>query len=212
MNYQLTLVNNTATFGTFCLYQGGSGTMASSLAWFTKNAAPTSQITLTWGIDYSFVWGETGVLEPGVVFNATQTWPADLTTQNIVTLTMVNQTVTFTDLRSGGQAGTLSIAAGSSIPPGMLSVGTGMSGRATLATQVSPNMQYIFQPHPHYYVAFGDFQAGQVLDPATMTNAFEVVFPPNIFSMTVTLNADGTWTAHPNALPMTDAPPPQAQL
>jgi hypothetical protein len=48
-----------------------------SLAWFAQHSWPTTKQLLTWDITYTFVWGETGLLIPGVVFNDSQSWPAD---------------------------------------------------------------------------------------------------------------------------------------
>jgi len=56
-----------------------------------------------------------------------------------------------------------------------------------------------FASHPQYWVASGKFEQGKVSDPAQMTNAVPVVFPPGVNAMQVTLNPDKTWAVAPAA-------------
>jgi len=51
-----------------------------------------------------------------------------------------------------------------------------------------------FTAQPKYWVASGKFEPGEISDPGQMTDAVEVVFPPGIYAMHVTLNPDNTWT------------------
>ena len=80
-NYSVDFINNSVNAGDVCIYQtqpdiGVYNVM--SLAWIAKKAASHSEIKFTWGIDYSFVWSETGELKPGVIFDASQVVDADL--------------------------------------------------------------------------------------------------------------------------------------
>jgi hypothetical protein len=47
---------------------------------------------------------------------------------------------------------------------------------------------------PECWVAAGKFEQGQVLDETQMPNAVQVVFPPDVYAVEVTLNPDKTWT------------------
>ncbi|HEY0036700.1 MAG TPA: hypothetical protein VGB66_08440, partial [Longimicrobium sp.] len=170
-----------------------------SLAWFTKGAAPTTTITFTWSIDYSFVWAQTGLLKAGVVFQAGQVWPADLSTRNQVTLTQENEVYTFENQTTGAATGNLYITEDPSILADQVAVGVGMSGSGTFVKQGQPNWNLTFTPHPQYWIAFGSYTHGEVMDISSMSDAGLIQFPPNEYSMTVTLNPDNTWTIVPTS-------------
>jgi rhizosphere induced protein len=211
--YELIAVNNSPDTATFCLYQFDESATLFPAAWFTKMAAPTSRVYFRWTIDYDFVWGETGQLVPGVIFDSAQIWNANLTTQNKVTLGNEGGAYTFSDLTQGPQSGTLSILCDTTVPMNMLSAGIGMSGSATSVAQAMPNMSFQFTPQPQYRLAFGNFTGGQVLDAETISNPATISFGPSIYSLTATLNADGTWTIAQNPLRTADeGPAPQAQI
>jgi rhizosphere induced protein len=170
-----------------------------SLAWFKKTAASTTNITFSWTVDYSFVWSETGVLVPGVKFDASQNWPADLSTQNQVTLTK-SPAYTFSNQMQGPKAGTLYVNQDGTIPSKMASVGIGMSGAGVYAVQAQPNIQLTFTPHPKYWITFGQFAQGQVLDIGQVTGqAASIEFPDNIYSLTAILGANNKWTVKSTA-------------
>jgi rhizosphere induced protein len=67
--YRLKVINNSSNFADFCVYQLDPDLgvpKAKSLAWFCEPLFPTTVANLTWTIDYSFVWSQTGVLQSGV--------------------------------------------------------------------------------------------------------------------------------------------------
>ena len=200
MRYTVIFQNNSSNRGDACLFQkdpGGGYPGVMSLAWFTRPAAPTTRIQFAWELAYDFAWSQTGRLAPGVVFSASQVWPADPATQNQVTFTKEGGFYTFKDLTQGPQPGSLTIRQDSTIPMGMASVGIGMSGAATFAVQAQPYMNVMFTPHPEYWIAFGNYMTGEVLDTQSMFNAAKITFPPNIYTMVATLNQDNTWTITP---------------
>lgn len=197
VEYSLYFVNNSTQTGDACIYQQDPDTNdpnVMSLAWFAKAAAPTTNVNFDWTIDYSFVWSETGTLVPGVMFTASQTWAADLSLTNEVQFTKNGGAYTFQNQTQGPQAGTLYVREDSTIPSNQASVGIGMSGSGTFAVQAQPNVTAMFTPHPEYWITFGSFVKGQVLDTTTITNAANIAFPANTYSMTAILNADNTWT------------------
>ncbi len=77
--------------------------------------------------------------------------------------------------------------------------GYGIEGKIRLyyATIVefdwSMNYNFTFLPHPRYWVAFGTYQVGEVVDIESMTNAIEIVYEPDVFERIVTLQNDNTW-------------------
>lgn len=196
--YTVIFKNNSPTPGTASLYQQdpGFGNMAMPLVWMAKYAYPTTRVSFQWQIEYGFVWSQTGPLTPGTVVSASQYWNADLTTSNQVTLTYDAQhgAFTFKDLTQGQQPGSLTVVQDGTIPPNVASVGIGMAGSAIYLIQAMPNVQAVFTPHPEYWIAFGNYVEGEVIDVGSMTTPAQIQFPANVYSMTAILNPDLTWT------------------
>ena len=67
-----------------------------------------------------------------------------------------------------------------------------MSQAATFVTQAQPNMNLVFGTNPEYWVAFGNYQRGQVLDTQNI-DAVRVSFPAGVFTMYATLSMNGQW-------------------
>jgi len=203
MDYNLIFVNNSSQLGSACVYQQdpGIGMLdVLSLAWFSKAAAPTSRVQFNWTGDYSFVWSETGTLVPGAMFTASQTWDADLSRTNQVQFTyLAGGAYTFQNQTHGPRPGSLYILEDGTIPPNQASVGIGMGGSGTFVMQAQPNMQAIFTPTPQYWITFGNYIQGEVLDLTTINNPAEIVFPPNVYSMTAILSPNNTWTVAPTS-------------
>lgn len=202
VQYSVIFINNSNNQGSACLYQrdpniGIPNVM--SLAWFARTSFPTTKIQFQWTIDYCFVWSQTGQLVPGVVFEASQVWPADLSNTNQVTFTNQGGAYTFLNQMAGPQQGSLFIRVDNTVPPYQAAVGIGMSGAATFATQAQPNWSLVFTPHPQFWIAFGNFTQGEVLDVEAISNPAQIQFPANVYSMTATLNPDNTWTIQPTS-------------
>ncbi len=199
--YTLIFKNESSNLGDVCVYQHDPDMAVQdvmSLAWFAKGAAPTTTVTFTWSIDYCFVWDETGVLKPGVVFEAAQVWDADLQNLNCVTLTVPKDGIyTFTDLKHCGNAGNLYIFGDRTVPVRQAAVGIGMAGKPTHVAPAQPNFEWVYTPKPLYWITFGDFEPGVILDVETISLKAAIHFPPNVYSMTAILNADNTWTIQP---------------
>ena len=198
MTYTLNFVNNSDQVGSVCVYQsdpniGNPDVM--SLAWFTQPCAPQTGASFSWQIEYSFIWDQTGTLGAGVTFTASENLDADLTSTNQVTLTTDEPSgaYAFANQGKGSQDGTLYIVQDGSIPTGKLSCGIGMYHSGIYAVQAEPNETAEFTPHPVYWITFGNHVHGEVLDVTTITNAAQVVFPPNVYSVTATLTSQNTW-------------------
>ena len=190
--YSLTCVNNSQMSGSFAVFQKPPPTTVPgnvfSLAWFARPTAPSSRVTFTWGLDYSFVWSETGVLQPGINFSATQVMPADPNGQNIVQLTQNTYgATTFANPGGTGALGSLTIQQLTNVVPNKTSVGVGMSGSGTFAMQAAPNMTAVFTPHPNYWVIFGNYQTGYVMDIEDVSSAVEVTYGGALTTRTATL-------------------------
>lgn len=204
VNYNLTFVNNSSNAWSACVYQTDPNINlpnVMSLAWFAEMAAPTTTVEFTWQINYAFVWSETGLLVPGVNFSASQTWPANLSTTNQVTFTQPQTQqgpyYTFANQTQGPNTGSLYIVEDPSVGVAQASVGIAMSGAGVFAVNAEPNLNLIFTPEPVYWITFGMYEQGDVMDITEITNSAKVQFPPGVYSMTATLNADNTWTVGP---------------
>lgn len=180
--YSLTVQNNSSGFTNFCMFQSppdtNLGVQVATLAWFVEPAFPTTTVTFDWNVDYSFCWSEAGPLSPGVTFTASQVWPADPLNpvQQAVQLHRSDRAYNFERLApdSSRHSGNLYIEQGGDVPLREASVGIGMSGKGTHAVEAQPNLHLIFTPHPRYWLIAGDFELGEVLDMAEVSNAIEI--------------------------------------
>ena len=200
--YTLIFVNDSTMTGDACVYQEDpdiSEADVMSLAWFAQGAAPTTTIEFDWTTDYSFVWSQTGVLDAGVMFTASQTWPANLSNANQVEFTKEGGIYTFQNQMAGPNDGTLSIMQDSTVVSQEASVGIGMSGSGTFVVQAQPNMTAMFTPNPQYWITFGTYIQGEVLDITTISDSALVEFGPGNYSMTAILQADNTWSVVPTS-------------
>lgn len=197
--YSIKFVNKSGETGDVCVFQkdpdiGVDGVM--SLAWFTKRLADDTTTTFAWEIDYSFVFGEAGDATPGVVFETTQALPADLSASNTMTFDLVDGAYTFVGppARYAAAKGSIVITEGPDVQKGEAHVGIGMSGAGTFVVPAQPNLTLTFTPHPQYFIAFGDYKKGQILDIQSMTDAAKIDFRGTTTSVTATLNPNNTWT------------------
>jgi hypothetical protein len=205
--YTLRVINNSSNFQDMCVYQDDPDLGvpdALSLAWFAKPAYPTTTVVFRWTIDYSFLWSETGLLRPGVYFDASQVWPADPSVLGVSSSTKAGNQIGLSHPSPnaykfestpfpGAQKGSLYVKEDNTIPLKKASVGIGMSGAGTFAVQSQPNLNLTFTPHPVYYLAAGTFSQGEVLDIGSVTNPVDIRFPAGVFSQTAILQEDNTW-------------------
>jgi rhizosphere induced protein len=193
--YSLTCINNSSLLGSFAVFQLAPPLTIPanvfSLAWFARAAHPDTQVTFEWTVNYSFVWSETGTLKPGITFDASQTVPADPLGANMTQLTEDTYGATyFTPPTNDGAIGSLTIQQLANVVPNRTAIGVGISNSATFAIQASPNMTAVFTPHPNYWVMFGNYETGQVIDVENVTGEIEVTYAGSLTSRTVTLGPD----------------------
>ena len=195
--YSLTCINNSSLLGGFTVFQKPSGNPASvfTLAWLSRPTHPNTQVTFSWTTDYCFVWSETGVVKPGIGFSASETLAANPESQNFTQLTEDSVGATyFTPPTGEGPQGMLTIQQLANVVPDRTSVGIGMSGSGTTVVQAAPNFTTTFAPHPNYWVVFGNFLTGHVLDIEQMTGEVEVGYAGGVTSRTATLGSNGVIT------------------
>lgn len=204
--YSLTFTNNSNNNWDFCCFQEDPSITTQdvmSLAWFAFPVAPTTSVKFSWTIDYQFVWSQTGQLAPGVMFQASQKWDANLQTSNGIDFTRKgNSAFTFENQEQFGNPGTLYINQDGTIPANTAAVGINMgiqgapqgAGSGTFVVPAQPNITASFTPHPTYWVTFGDYVPGQVLDIQQITQKAQVNFPVNVYDMYAILGPDNSWT------------------
>lgn len=197
--YSMTCVNNSQISGSFAVFQKAPPTTVPgnvfSLAWFARPTAPGTQVTFTWSVDYNFVWSETGIIKPGINFSASQVIPADPNAQNLTQLMADNYgATTFSKTSNSGALGSLTIQQLSNVVPNRTAVGVGMSGSGTYVIQAAPNMTAVFTPHPNYWVLFGNYETGDVMDIEDVSGAVEVTYGGSLTGRTATLGLDNIIT------------------
>ena len=194
--YTINFDNNSNSSGNFCIFQRDPNSLNHGvfvLAWLVQFVNAHSKLPISWNTDVYFFWAKTGTLAPGVIFNAGEALQTSMTENNAVTLTKEDGNYKFAGQKNWHQQGMLSVTSDNTTAINQASVGIGMSGAGTFAVQAQPNMTFLFSPGAEYWVTFGDFQQGQVMDPTEFINSVKIVFPYGIFTMNVTLNMDNTW-------------------
>ncbi len=203
--YTLVFKNESSDTGDACVYQHDPDMDVQdvmSLAWFAKGAAPTTTLRFRWIIKYCFVWSEMGRLASGVIFKAEQIWEVKhLATENQVTLKMLPEGIyTFDQQMAGPHEGNLHVLGHETLPVRQAMVGIGMAGAPIYVVPAQPSTAWIFTPRPRYWITFGTFEPGEVLDVDSITDkAAEIVVPDGVFSMSAILNRDNTWTVLPTS-------------
>lgn len=201
--YSLTCINNSQLNSSFAVFQKPPRMTVPetvyALAWFARPVPPSSRVTFTWTLDYAFVWAETGILQPGVNFAAVQTLAADPYGANLVQLTAGSESaLAFANQSATGETGKLTVQQSGDVPSNAAAVGIGMSGSGIFAIQTAPNITAVFPPQPNYWVIFGNYQTGDVMDLENIAGAVEASYGGGaLTSRTATLGPD-------NLITMTD--------
>jgi len=202
-NYSITIINNSQANDKFCIYQevpeNRDGTII-PLAWFSMRIRPQTRTTFQWKNEYEFAWSKTGVLKPGVIFDAEQMISANPPHQNTITFAQYNNHYQFLNAKSGQYVNVLTVITEdlSGDSSGYPSIGIANSGSTIFACQAqSLTTTSFFTPPQRYRIARGSYEQSQVLDIGAIIDFVEVNFLTNQFDMTVTLNADMTWNVQP---------------
>ncbi len=184
---------------TFYVYQQMPNQASSnvfSLAWFCSPyvITPGNQITFQWTIDYTFVWGNTGTIQPGVTFSAGGNRAADLVSANTTTFS-TQPGPNLSVPAAGSPSGSLATTDASDVPNNVFSVGIGMGSAGTFITNAGMNLTHTFTPTPTYWIAAGtNVQVGTILQITTVTQNLQVIFPVGVYSVAYTLGGNNQWT------------------
>lgn len=202
--YRITIINNFAANDEFCIFQqvpDNQDGMTMPLAWFARRIYAGSRVMFQWQNDYDFAWSKTGV-SPGNVFDAERILSANPPYQNTVTFTRINSSHDFTHAVGGRFYNLLTIKTEDVLfedGPASPSIGITNSGAPLFARPARPHTvnNFLTPPQQRYRIAHGSYEQGQVLDIGSIRDFVELIFLRDQFDMTVTLNADMSWTVKP---------------
>jgi hypothetical protein len=194
--FSITFKNNTQSVSTFVIYQPDpSGVPGGQpLAWLTVALWPGNQHTLTWSTDYSLSWATTGVLGPGLIYQAEQQLGLGSLTNSV--LFDFRGSFSF-DFGPSEPLGSFWVTESANIPKDIASVALGMNSEPVVAIQANPGQVAQITPHPAYWVTAGQIPRSQVLDIGHLTNSAPVSFPAGVTAMQATLSAGDVWSVSP---------------
>jgi rhizosphere induced protein len=195
--YSITFKNNSSNIGSLCIYlvEPQLSYNMMSLAWFAKKTYPSTTVNFNWTVDYGFIWGDNITnLSSGTAFKASQMWPADLCENNSITLTYRHGAYTFTNQTYGENGYLLYVDQDETVPPSGATVGISVAGLGAFITKSQPNCTLIFNPEFEYWIVFGNYCLGEILNMTQISHKCKLEFEPGIYNKHITLNFDNTWT------------------
>ncbi len=189
-SYCVNFKNESHFAGDVCLFQPFPASeipKAVSLAWLSEPTQPGETASFEWEYQHDFFWSELSALQPGSILKVGGILPADISEKNQVEFAFENNSFLFRDQQKGKVPGRLDIHMDESIPWNRSSVGICMSGYPIYAAQAQPGYQYNFTFHPQYFLTYGDYKQGQILDLKNLPVKTEFTFPKATYSLNITL-------------------------
>lgn len=208
-SYTLQINNASRSDGSVAIYQKvpelSTDTLeVLTLAWIAKQVAVGRTVTFTWRLEYSFILSLYPEDGPRRAPRGSLSTPADPKNgPNYIRLDYRGPSgYTFGD--SGfepGSRGSLIIETGvrprrsrAGAAHERMAAGIGMYGFGTHLMEIQPNMRVAFTPRPAYYVVFGEYQPGQVMDTRNLRqSSYESVYT-NTFERELTWDGKH-WTS-----------------
>jgi hypothetical protein len=201
--YSVTLRNQSQKGGTFCLYATAVDPVQvqddlRSLAWVTASANPNVRVDFEWLVNYTLSWSQTGPLADGVIYKASQEIPADPNSPQ-TNRAYLDKNDSGYELLSGDSrtivppAGALAIATSNNVISNEAAIGIGINGNPILAIPSTPNYNFTFFTKLKYWVAFGSFEQGAVIDVNRMTSVYELKFSGAVHHLDITLDDSNEW-------------------
>ena len=167
-----------------------------TLAWYVLGCNPGNYANFTWTVDYSLSWSQQGTLAPGVKFVTGGSSPVNTSTGDRIKFALSGPAYTFQGkAASAGAVGTCGVNSDNTVENGVCSVAISVAGKPVAAIPIQPNSAITFTPLPKYYLSFGSFVEGTVVDVATMVNSIELDYGGlGVFNLNYTLDARNNWT------------------
>ena len=197
-NYSVKVLNNSNDAWKFFIFQQQPDISEDylTLAWFASpfRIEVGDRYTFHWTIDYQFVWSASGVIKPGVQFDAGGLKACDPKVNNSSHFDFKDETPLLDVAETGYVPGHLFLKCGPGVPARKFSVGVGMSGNGTFAVNAEPNSLVKFTATPTYFLAaVQDVKEGEVMDITTVTKSVQITYLPNYYDLQCTLQKDNTW-------------------
>lgn len=192
-SYSITFVNESSKEQDFMIYQ--SLAEKTGLAWFAEPIRIGGNRKFEWRETFGFVWANMPKFAPGSVFIAEETVPASVDYNNNIEFSRQGSNFFFQNANDKGGKGNLTIKTTDLVPAGMVALGLSMQNAPMFAYEAETNRTNIITVGAiEYWIVAGNFKQGEVLDLKQIENNCRVKFPPNIFAVKATLDANGTWT------------------
>lgn len=188
--------NESTKEGAVCVFQTDASLgvpEAQPVAWLVKSAAPKTSVLFQWLTRYCFVWAQTCHLSPGVVVRSSQVWPSTPRARNEVVFRREQQTYTFAPAEREGTEGTLSIITDATVERDQAVIGIGMAELPTFLVPARPDQVVTFQPQPSYWITFGQFAPGQIVEQEARAAAVALPFSPTVDAVAAVLRPDQSW-------------------
>lgn len=209
---QLVLINNSTQPGNMIVFKRYE-TPGTLVAWFSRYLYQRMRVAFSWNpSDWCFIWAATGDTGAGTLLDAAQTVPADHHENGAVVFSYddVHRTFLFKNERPAPRAPfqPLTILQDEKVVSDAAAVGIGVAGRATFAVPSLANSRVQVDPRGTTWVTFGTAREGEFFDVKDTLEPVQVEFPPNVRSMTVTLNEDNSWSVTRNVMMLEDGESP----
>jgi len=167
--YTLRATNESPLAGNICLFQRDPQQETEedvfSLAWLCQPCQPGGSLTFSWKQDYGFAWSDTGPLSPGVIFRPRDLVSADPSGLGRPSVSFGRHEDGFCFVEGHNPSdGCLNFNTDSSVPVRSISVALTINGLPAFARPAGPDMAFTFQPHPEFWITFGPYGPGEVLD------------------------------------------------
>lgn len=203
-NYNLIVKNESGEEGyalIFCKQPDANSPDIQTYAWQSKFLYSGVNATFTWQLQWAFMWKQINSVN-----ESQQLVPTDLKTNNKITLDYDagHQAFHFSNQEQGDYAGNVYIQETMNVPSDMAQVGLALSGHPAFLINSQPNMNVIITPKPSYFLVFGSHEDTGPVSIDQYTKALEIRFPPNIYSLTATINQDGTISVENSPLMFVD--------
>lgn len=189
--------NASLSTGAFALLRSGIASTIGQpwpVVWMAERVPPGGRVRFRWcGQTPGFAWARTGRLVPGSDFFATETIAAEPPGFGRIDLVAHDGTARFQGLHGTGCLEELHIRCTAQLPQGSLSVAACLDGRPVAAVQALPNVLIGLTTGTSWRLAFGNLEAGAVVDPSHLATGIELPAVRPGQTVSATLNLDMLW-------------------
>ena len=189
----LAFVNNSQHSGVVIVYQHPPNTAterAFAVAWQALSVAPASRAIFHWSTDYSVALGQSGNVAVGSHFVPRTTLRVDLVAGVQVTVNPSAGTLQITE-QGGVEAGALNVSVLQDSTVDRSAVAVRIDGKPSLVVSTPPGVRWTYRPSSTYYVAFGHFMEGMILNTSLIPQSIAVQLEEGADEATVMLVPDG---------------------